>query len=315
MTRLTTEHKQAIASKIEEKKDALGTYSAVATFCNVSESVISQMKAGTYTTKGDAAWLDIANKLGWKPESTMGKKEWVIVETRDYKNIHKIVSDAKNQSMFMAISDIGGAGKSAPLKDIAEKNKANNIFYIECLDWGKREFLESLCQLLGIDITRGYKTPNKLLELVIDFFQRRKLQQPLLIVDQANDLKDSAKRIFIPLYNRCEDTLGVVVSGTENLEDEIKKGIRFKKKGFDEIDSRFGRKYLTLLGNTKEDATKICQANGVTDKSKIDSFFEECNPIRKIVKIEGKEVLISVTKDLRRLKRLVRTEQLKALTV
>jgi len=288
MTRLTTEHKQAIASKIEEKKEALSTYSAVATFCNVSESVISQMKAGTYTTKNEAAWMEVGMKLGWKPDYATGKKEWVVVETSDYKSINKLVNDAKNQSLFMGISDIAGSGKSAPLKDIAEKNNGN----------------------LGIDIARGYKTPNKLLELVIDFFQRRNLQQPLLIIDEADKLKDAAKRIFIPLYNRCEDTLGVVIAGSEHLEQEIKKGVKYRKKGFDEIDSRFGRRYIKLMGNTIGDVTKICTANGVADKATITSFFEECAPIRKIIKIEGKDVPIRVTHDLRRLKRLIRKAQL-----
>lgn len=310
MTRLTTEHKQAIASKIEEKKEALGTYSAVATFCNVSESVISQMKAGTYTTKNEAAWMEVGMKLGWKPDYATGKKEWVVVETSDYKSINKLVNDAKSQSLFMGISDIAGSGKSAPLKDIAEKNNGNGVYYINCMDWGKREFLESLCQLLGIDIARGYKTPNKLLELVIDFFQRRNLQQPLLIIDEADKLKDAAKRIFIPLYNRCEDTLGVVIAGSEHLEQEIKKGVKYRKKGFDEIDSRFGRRYIKLMGNTIGDVTKICTANGVADKATITSFFEECAPIRKIIKIEGKDVPIRVTHDLRRLKRLIRKAQL-----
>ena len=310
MTRLTTEHKQAIAAKIEEKKEALGTYSAVATFCNVSESVISQMKAGTYTTKNEAAWMEVGMKLGWKPDYATGKKEWVVVETEDYVNIKKTIIRAKNKSLFMAISEVAGAGKTAALQDIANKYKNNSVFYIQCMDWGKREFLEALCQTLGIDISRGYRTPNKLLELVIDFFQRRKLSLPLLIVDEADKLKDSAKKVFIALDNACTEELGVVIAGTEHLEDEIKRGVRYKKKGYDEIDSRFGRRYIKLLGNTKQDITKICEANGVTDKSKIASFFEECNPIRKMIKIGDKDIAVRVTQDLRRLKRLIRKEQM-----
>ena len=311
MTKLTNEHKQEIINLIKNKEEQFGSLRGVATFCNMSPATLSLIVQDKYVTKGDDAWLQIGNALGWKPTSS---NQWVIAETTDYKNVAKIVADAKEHSLFLPISDIAGSGKTTPLKDIAEKHKTNAVFYLNCMDWDKREFLEKLCQALGIDVSRGYKTSNAMIELLIDFFQQRSLHKPLLIVDEADKLKDAAKRIFIPLYNSCEDMLGVVIAGTENLEEEIKKGVRHKKKGYDEFDSRFGRKYIKLIGCTLKDATLICNANGIDDEALIKDFFEQCNPVRKVIKMRGgTESVIRVTHDLRRLKRLVKREQLKSI--
>jgi hypothetical protein len=309
MSQLTNADKKAIQSLIELKKTALGSYSAVSHFLGISSATVSQIVDNTYKTKGDEMWLKIGQKLGWKPAVENG--EWKIAETSDYKSIFKVIADAKNNSLFLPISDLAGIGKSAPLKDIADKLQQQNVFYIRCWDWGKREFLDNLCRCLGIDAGRGFKTPNQLIQLVIDFFKSRSPYKPLLIVDEGDKLKGSALRFFISLYNECEDMLGVIIAGTENLEKEIKRGVKYQVKGYDEIDSRFGRRYIRLIGCTLKDATAICQLNGLSDAQVISELFEQCSPIRKAIQTGGRESVIRVITDQRRLKRLVKRELIK----
>ena len=259
-------------------------------------------------------WIDIGSKLGFKTKASMiGKSSWVVVtDTWDFKMVRRVIIDAKNNSMFIAISDFAGIGKSAPLKTIAKELEEESVHYLCCWDWGKKEFLINVCKTLGIDTGRGVKTPNELLQSINEHFQHRASRKPVLIIDQFDKLKASAKGYLIPLFNENEDMLGCIIAGTEHLEKEIKTGVRYQSKGFDEIDSRFGRKYLKIRGCNLEEATKICIANGVSNQSIINDFFEQCNPIRKLIKVDGKEQSLRVITDMRRLKRLILREQLKS---
>jgi hypothetical protein len=136
-------------------------------------------------------------------------------------------------------------------------------------------------------------------------------KNPLLIVDQANSLKPSALRSHIYLFNECEDKLGLVIIGTENLEHEIKKGVRLNKPGYDEFDSRFGRTYIHLIGATLSDTRKICEVNGVTDRDVQKKIFEKCQPTKTMVGDDDNQKTIYVVEDIRRIKRLVKSERLK----
>jgi type II secretory pathway predicted ATPase ExeA len=131
--------------------------------------------------------------------------------------------------------------------------------------------------------------------------------KPLLIIDEADKLRPAALRSLIPLYNNLEGQLGLVIMGTDNLEKEIKRGVKFNQKGMDEIDSRFGRNFIHLMGATKNDVVRICEANGITDKALAAALFKECEP--RQVQVQGQHTL--VIEDLRRLKRCVEREQLR----
>lgn len=311
MTKLTQKEKLQIIQKIEDKKIALGSYSAVAAFCKKSDAVINQMRQGKYVTKSDDAWMEVGTLLGWKPEGANNKHLWQLAETTDYKSIRKVLNDAKYNSIFLPIADFAGIGKSTSLKMYADENANNNVYYLRSMEWGKREFLENLLRTLGIDTGRGYHPPNTYIQLIIDFFQARSIQQPLLIIDEADKLKSSSIGTLIPIYNECEDALGVVIAGTENLEKEIKKGVKFSKKGYDELDSRFGRKYIKLIGCTLNETQKICAANGIDDEELVKDFFEQCGPVRKELTVQKQKIFVRVITDLRRLKRLVIKHKLK----
>ncbi|SDE82393.1 ATP-binding protein, partial [Riemerella columbipharyngis] len=234
---------------------------------------------------------------------------WQLAETLNFKKVTNVLNDAKNAGLFMAISYKAGSGKTAALTHYAELNNENFVFYIQAREWAKREFLRELCQNLGIKEEKGYTSVDTLGMKVIEFFTKRKGKYPLLIVDEADKLKPSALRWFITLYNELEDEMGLIIAGTENLEKTIKKGVKYNKLGFDELDSRFGRKFINnLIGARLQDVEAICTANGISDKSGIKKIFDECEPTSIIVQGQS----IKVVEDLRRLKRVIKRELLNA---
>lgn len=296
---MTNLQKKEIVQAIHEEKARLGSYARVATKVGVSEATISQMRNENWELIKDTMWQKVAQALGFVSNS------WQLAETLNFRKITNVLNDAKNANLFMAISYKAGSGKTATLSNYAELNNEECVFYIQAREWAKREFLYQLCKNLGVDTGKGYISVDALGMKVIDFFAKRKGKNPLLIVDEADKLKPSALRWFISLYNELEDEMGLIIAGTENLEKTIKQGVKYKRLGFDEIDSRFGRKFINdLIGARKQDVELICQANGINDKVLINNIFKDCEPTK--ILIQGQT--IEVVEDLRRLKRVIKRE-------
>lgn len=293
--------KNEIVQTIQEEKKRLGSYMRVATKVGVSEATISQMINGNWDNIKGTMWQKVATQLG------MNAKHWHIAETLSFKQITNYVKATKERSLFMAISCKAGSGKTATLKTFAEQNKGQSVFYLQAREWSKRDFLMELCRILGVDTGKGYTSVDKLGLKAIDFLSNRKGKNPLLIIDEADKLKPSALRWFITLYNELEDEIGVIIAGTENLEKTIKRGVKYNLLGFDEIDSRFGRKFINdIVGARLTDVEMICQANGITDKDLIKNIFQELKP-KEITTAGGTAEFID---DLRRLKRIIQRELL-----
>lgn len=301
---LTNQQKEDILTLIEEEKERLGQYRAVARKCGVSEATISQLRKGTYLGETDAILQNIGTTLGY----VFDDGSWKIADgITNYQIITDVLNDAKNESMFMGISHRAGSGKTVTTDVYTKLNKRSGVFKITTKEWNGRYFLLQLAIELGADIPKGYTTINQLVDAISDTVRSIARTKPLIIVDQANSLKPSALRTFIHLFNQTEDILGVVILGTDNLETEIKRGVRLNRLGYDEFDSRFGRRYIHLFGATLTDTRKICAVNGIEDTATQERIFRDSDPVQ-ITTEDGKS--LKVVEDIRRIKRLVKTELL-----
>jgi transcriptional regulator with XRE-family HTH domain len=295
-----TNVKEKAKQLIEAEKQRLGSYSAVAEKCGVSEATLSLILSNKYRTDSEDIFDKIINEI-----VGVGASDWHTVPIGNLNRMFKFADVAKAKSMFVAVSEKAGSGKSAAWNAYYEKS-TGGVYKLRCREWGKREFLRGLCKATGAAIPKGYTSNDAVSEIIFEFFARRSRQKPLLIIDEADKLKPSALRFLIPLYNELEDRLGVIVSGTENLEKEIKRGVNYASKGYDEIDSRFGRNFIHLIGATLADVRKICAANGIENKETQTAIFNECGAVLKDVDNQD----IKVVEDLRRLKRIIQRHQL-----
>lgn len=298
---LTKLEKKQITGLIHEEKGRLGSYRKVANRCGVSAGTVSQIIHDQWELIKDELWLKIANALGY---SNAG---WQVAETTNYRMISRVLDDARVESMFMAISHKAGSGKTATINHYRTMHAEQPVFVIRAREWARREFLQNLCQVLGLDKGSGYVTVDKLGEKIIRFFSDRQVLKPLLVIDEADKLKPSALRYLIPLYNELEDKVGVVISGTDNLEKEIKRGVEYNKKGFDEMDSRFGRNFIHLVGATYKDVKAVCEVNGVKEVDVQKMIFDDASPIRR----EYRGRYVKVVEDMRRVKRAIKRELLR----
>ena len=290
----------------------LGNASKVAKKIGISDTALSQIRSGKYGADDTDMLTRIAVALEYK------ETEWTVVRTiSNYRRIATVVRDAKEEKMWFAISNPAGSGKTGTLEDIYNQDTSGSITFLQAQEWTARQFIEELTRkTIGASILKGsYKPIAELLQLVADYFNEQAFSDHVLLIDEADKLRPAALRLLIPLFNKTEDRLGVVISGTENLKKEIKAGVRLAKKGYDEIESRFGRTYISLYGATEEEVKQICEANGITNPTTQELIWCELEVTKKMTPkntSRGKvEVPVAYAEDFRRIKRLIKRELLK----
>ena len=82
-------------------------------------------------------------------------------------------------------------------------------------------------------------------DVVVELKRR---ENPLIILDEADKLSDQVMFFFITFYNKLEDYCGIVLMATDYLEKKIRRGLRLNKKGYKEIYSRIGRRFVAMPG-------------------------------------------------------------------
>ena len=302
---ITDQKKQNILAAILKEKGLLGSMNNVAKKLGINAGTLSAniLKPENWHNVSENMWVNVATALG----VSLVERGWNLVRTTNLQIMQATLLDAQREALFMAVSEKAGSGKTASIANFVQNDTQNSVYMIQCEEWSRKSFLLRLCRELGVT-TSKYDTAEKMLDGIVKFFkQRAKETTPLLILDEADKLKPAALRFLIPLYNRLEDEIGLVACGTENLEKEIKNGVRKHNKGFDEIDSRLGRNFVHLVGSTRGDVAAICLQNGITDADTATRIFERCAPQRK--QLGGK--FIEVVEDLRAVKRAIKAERLR----
>lgn len=300
-------NRNGIIKHVELWKQKLGSYSAVARKCNINVGALSTIMAGKYGANEDKMLQRIAKALNYR------ESNWQLCrDIANYRLQEALFRDAKEDSLWFAISNNAGSGKSATLEDLYNRDMTGTVTFIQAEEWHARKFLVKLVEkTLGETALKGgYKTIADLLDMVVGYFNDMSLERPILIVDEADKLRPAALRTLIPLFNRTEDRLGVILSGTENFEKEVKAGVRHAKKGYDELESRFGRSYIHLPGVTEREVMMICEANGVTQDEAKAAVWGEIDKERKQATVRtatgSKDVMMDYVTDLRRLKRIIK---------
>ncbi|MBR3648275.1 MAG: ATP-binding protein [Paludibacteraceae bacterium] len=265
-TKLTDIRKKDIQSALADYCARYGGQSKAAKILDgVSSGTISQMVNGNWENISDEMWRKVASQIGLEAD------KWNAVETQNYQRLMQILADAKENQLWMAITGSAGSGKTFACKQYSRDHQA--VFYVSCdPDWTKREFFSVMLRKIGKEPS-GLTLIQMKQKLVL---QMRCLNAPIIILDEADKLSDVVLNSFITLYNDLQYDCGVVMIATEFLFKRFDAGVRFNKKGFNELWSRIGRKCVPLRGVTQQDIVEICRANGVDDTKEIDRIINDC---------------------------------------
>ena len=232
----------------------------------VSAGTLSQMRNHNWDLISDEMWRKVAKYVG------VAASGWNYAETRNSKELMLFFNDSQQFSLVMAITAKAGAGKSETAKKYESENK--NVFLLSCNEyWDKRWFLRELLSKMGKDHA-GMTLPEMMHKAVL---MLKSLEKPIIILDEADKLADNVLLFFITLYNALEDHCGIVLMATNFLEKRIRRGVAMEKKGYREIYSRVGLRFIELENTSYSDVEKICKANGIEDPAIIRTIAKDCD--------------------------------------
>lgn len=246
-------------------------------------TTISQVFSGKYIANDEGIYKLLAKWVGYENDN------WKMVETKSFKFLMVTIEEAKQEALFMVAVGNAGTGKTEAMRYYAQN--VQNAFHLRCDEfWNRKQFLAEVLTAMGID-SQGLSLPD-LMDKVTRHL--RTLDKPVLMIDEADKLANPVLLLFISLFNRLEGECGIVLIATDHLRKKLERGAGMKRKGFEEIWSRAGRRAITIPENTTTDIQRICEANGVKVESAIGMIVRDA------------------TGDLRRVKRSVHSEKMSA---
>lgn len=239
---------------------------AVDALRHVSEATVINIRTGKWESISDDMWRSLGKQVGFS-----AKGKWLFIHTGNSKAIIKYFDDAAEYSNVFAITADAGSSKSATAAYY--EGKHNNVYHIECAEYFNRKvFLGKIMQRMGMD-NMGYTVPE-MMEEIVDALMKK--ETPLIILDEVDKLPDPVLYFFITFYNTLQGHCGIVMLATDYLAKRIVRGRRLGKKGYNEIYSRLGRRFITLKGIVQQEVEEICRQNGCDDPLTIASIYNEC---------------------------------------
>ena len=263
---ITNEEKEMIRVRLGEYCEMKGSQKRAATsLVGVSPATVTQIVTGKWELINEKMWRSIAAQIGVK------QTRWNIVETRNYKALSEIFADAQENALVLAVCGEAGTGKSLTAAHYGAENP--NVYVLACSEyWNRKTFLRELLRVMGKNPAGD--TVGDMVDDVVMALKRR--ENPLIILDEADKLSDQVMFFFITFYNKLEDYCGIVLMATDYLEKKVRRGLRLNKKGYKEIYSRIGRRFMAMPGLSETDISDVCRANGVEGLREIETVKKDC---------------------------------------
>lgn len=264
---LTKEKKQEIADMLAKYCRQYGSRnSAAVSLKNVSPSTVSSILNGKWENISDAMWKSVRSQV-----SPSTGTDWELVETPTFKDVYFVMKEAQEERAMIWLTAPAGSGKTAT----AEYYKAHNrdVIYLQCdEDMKKSSFSIELARAAGMRINTQKTAREKIMQ-VIDAISE--MDSPLLIFDEGDKLTDNLLCYFITIYNHLKNKAGIVFLSTDYMQRRLQNGLNRNWKGYQELDSRIGRKFYEAEVPSANDVYAICMANGVTDEKDIAEIVKD----------------------------------------
>ena len=263
---ITNEEKEMIRVRLGEYCEMKGSQKRAATsLVGVSPATVTQIVTGKWELINEKMWRSIAAQIGVK------QTRWNIVEIRNYRALSDIFADAQENALVLAVCGEAGTGKSLTAAHYGAENP--NVYVLACSEyWNRKTFLRELLRVMGKNPAGD--TVGDMVDDVVMALKRR--ENPLIILDEADKLSDQVMFFFITFYNKLEDYCGIVLMATDYLEKKVRRGLRLNKKGYKEIYSRIGRRFMAMPGLSATDISDVCRANGVEGLREIETVKKDC---------------------------------------
>lgn len=253
---MPSELKDQIREQLIEYRNRFSSVEICAnTLKQVSPTTIRNIIGRNFTNISDAMWRNVRSQVGGS-----GKVEWVCVNTTAVEDLKFIMQETQEEQSFIWAVSPAGSGKSVAAALYQQEHK--NVFHAQCdADMSKSDFAIELARAVGLRVNTQKKARRVIME-VCDYLAE--LEDPLLIFDEGDKLKDDIIAYFITIYNKLHEFAGVLFLSTDYIAKRMEEGLKYNKSGYQELWSRLGRRFYVADNNTMNDVQFVCIENGIT---------------------------------------------------
>lgn len=272
---MTIHDKEAIRQALSRYVSQYPSQRAAAgTIKDVSEATIVQILKGNWELISAAMWRTLGKQVGWQ------QRQQALVPTRVHGYMYVYLSTAQEHGESMYVTGHEGLGKTATAQEYTRTRP--NAYYLECASyWNKKYFLLELLRAMGRD--GGGMNVYQLMDEALRYLRQQ--DRPLIILDEADKLRDEVLQFFITLYNKLHGICGIVWLSTDAIKDRIEKGKSTRRSGFAEIFSRLGRKPIELPRHGASCLRKVIAGYGITDEEETHRIINTCEgDLRRIAR-------------------------------
>lgn len=228
---------------------------------NMAANSLKGISAATLSNIINGKWDKISDEMWLRLDSQLVSHEgWQIFSTAAYRDMTLFLGDAQLESSVMWVTAPAGTGKSTAAASYAATHR--NVYRLVCAsDMTRTDFVHELASMVGVR-TDGMSVREAFSEILRHLVT---LDRPLLIFDEADKLADSVMYYFINIYNALEDRCGIIFLSTDAIKKRFRSGVEHARKGYDEMESRIGRRFVDLSLVKSSEVEQICWANGLQD--------------------------------------------------
>lgn len=268
---LSSYHKEGIARKLLEAYKASGFQSRnrYSRSIGMSASDFSNIENAKWRANDKLLsvqkWIRIARTVGYEFSP---RQSWVTAETMTYRAIRRQLEMCAKDGLSAIFCDEAGLGKTHAAKEFCANTP--NAFYINGGSFPRKvAFIRALAQAVGINPDKS-KVEDVLLDTIAYLSA---LPNPVIVIDEAGDLHNNTYLLLKRIYNDLEFRCGMYLVGARGLKKRIDSAIRNRTNGFEEVFSRFGSRFTTVLPEgakerkefLRAEALLVAEANGLTD--------------------------------------------------
>lgn len=233
---MTDELKRKIISEIKKQRgNFAGTDAQFARMLGIRSDIYSRLKNGEINgILKDPNWFTLARKYN------IGLNErqvWYTAKTPVFDYITEQLEFCQKYSIGGLFCDRADIGKTHTAKEYVRTHR--NAVYIDCSQCKtKDQFIRLIAKEFGVNYMGTQKDVYE--DLV---FYLQTIECPIIILDEAGDLRYSAFLEIKALWNATEHACAWYLMGADGLKRKISKAITHEKVGFAEIFSREGSRF------------------------------------------------------------------------
>jgi hypothetical protein len=272
--------------QLDRLRDAVNAYQAetkitqndMAKAVGIASSYLTHLKEGNYfeiptgggrtTTLSDAIYKKIAVYL------KMDDKVWDIL---NYTLIFNGLIECKHDCEHRVIDGLKGSGKTYAAKAFKKQYPNNTYLVTADDDMSPKDFLSELALQMGLTVSGSKRVIRKAIEARI-----MASKNTLIIIDEAENLKNGSYGAIKALYDSISDFAGLVLIGANNYSEFLRKQASKNKTPFTQLWSRFSSNTVMLATMTKDDVVMVCKLNGIVDKAAVSELFNNSSDYREL---------------------------------